>query len=73
MMHLIADDASVFYNWVTTLEAISKHRQDLMSSLMAFNDRAIRDYWRTEMAKQFADKPHSPDDEDLNFQGVQDV
>ncbi|ROT43699.1 hypothetical protein SODALDRAFT_375842 [Sodiomyces alkalinus F11] len=73
MMHLVADDASVFSNWVTTLEAISKHRQDLMASLMAFNDRAIRDYWRSEMAKQFADKPHSPDEEELDYEGVQNV
>ncbi|KAL2760458.1 hypothetical protein ACRALDRAFT_2039086 [Sodiomyces alcalophilus JCM 7366] len=73
MMHLIADDASVFSNWVTTLEAISKHRQDLMASLMAFNDRAIRDYWRSEMAKQFADRPHSPDEEELDYEGVQNV
>lgn len=73
MMHLIADDTTTFYNWVTTLEAISKHRQDSMASLMAFNDRAIRDYWRTEMSKQYADKPHCPDDEDLDLDGVQDV
>lgn len=73
MMHLVADDANTFQNWVTTLDAISKHRQDLMASLMAFNDRAIRDYWRTEMSRQYADKPHSPDEEELDFVGVQDV
>ncbi|GKT84582.1 phosphatidylinositol-specific phospholipase C [Colletotrichum tofieldiae] len=73
MMHLVADDASTFYNWVTTLEAISKHRQDLMASLMAFNDRAIRDYWLNEMTKQGGEKPLSLDDGDIDFEGVQRV
>ncbi|OHF02794.1 phosphatidylinositol-specific phospholipase C [Colletotrichum orchidophilum] len=73
MMHLVADDASTFYNWVTTLEAISKHRQDLMASLMAFNDRAIRDYWLHEMTKQGGEKPLSLDDGDIDFEGVQRV
>ncbi|KAK2019807.1 phosphatidylinositol-specific phospholipase C [Colletotrichum eremochloae] len=73
MMHLVADDASTFYNWVTTLEAISKHRQDLMASLMAFNDRAIRDYWLNEMTKQGGEKLHSLDDGDIDFEGVQRV
>ncbi|TDZ40040.1 1-phosphatidylinositol 4,5-bisphosphate phosphodiesterase 1 [Colletotrichum spinosum] len=76
MMHLIADDESTFYNWVTTLEAISKHRQDLMASLMAFNDRAIRDYWVTEMNKQCApgEKHPNPIEEgDIDFDGVQRV
>jgi phosphatidylinositol phospholipase C, delta len=73
MMHLIADDATSFHNWVTTLEAISKHRQDLMASLMAFNERAILAYWKSEMSRQYADKPHSPDEEDLDFAGVQEV
>ncbi|OLN86903.1 1-phosphatidylinositol 4,5-bisphosphate phosphodiesterase 2 [Colletotrichum chlorophyti] len=73
MMHLVADDASTFYNWVTTLEAISKHRQDLMASLMAFNDRAIRDYWLNEMTKQSGEKPTSLEDGDIDFEGVQRV
>ncbi|KAF6834019.1 1-phosphatidylinositol-bisphosphate phosphodiesterase [Colletotrichum plurivorum] len=76
MMHLVADDASTFYNWVTTLEAISKHRQDLMASLMAFNDRAIRDYWITEMNKQCSNgekHPNPIDEGDIDFDGVQRV
>lgn len=73
MMHLIADDATSFQNWVTTLEAIARHRQDNMTSLMAFNERAILAYWRSEMARQYAEKPHSPDEEDLDFAAVQEV
>ncbi|KAK1538066.1 phosphatidylinositol-specific phospholipase C [Colletotrichum paranaense] len=73
MMHLVADDESTFHNWVTTLEAISKHRQDLMASLMAFNDRAIRDYWLTEMGRQSGEKILSLDVGDVDFEGVQRV
>ncbi|KAJ9148447.1 Phosphoinositide phospholipase C [Pleurostoma richardsiae] len=72
-MHLIADDDETFNNWVTTLDAISKHRQDLMSSLMAFNDKAISAYWQKEMARRFADKPRFPDDEEIDFAGVERV
>ncbi|KAH6674007.1 phosphatidylinositol-specific phospholipase C [Plectosphaerella plurivora] len=57
MMHLIADDATSFHYW---------HRQDLMASLMAFNERAITAYWRSEMSRH-------PDEEDLDFAGVQEV
>jgi phosphatidylinositol phospholipase C, delta len=73
MMHLIPDDHDTYYNWVGTLDQIAKHRENLMTSLMAFNDKAIRGYWQTEMSKQFADKPHSPDEETLDFEGVERV
>jgi phosphatidylinositol phospholipase C delta len=71
VMHLIANDEQTFDLWTTTLDAISKHRQDLMASLSSFHDKAVRTYWRTEMSKQFQDKPHSEDEEDIDIVGVE--
>lgn len=72
IMHLIAEDSETFDNWVTALDAISKHRQDLMQSLMAFNDKAIRSYWDREMTKQYG-VARSPDEEEIDFAGVERV
>ncbi|KAH6711137.1 PLC-like phosphodiesterase [Leptodontidium sp. 2 PMI_412] len=70
-MHLIATDTETFEMWTTTLDAISKHRQDLMASLSSFHDKAVRAYWQSEMSRQFQDKPHSEDDELIDFVGVE--
>lgn len=58
-MHLIANDEQTFDLWTTTLEAISKHRQELMASLSSFNEKAVRAYWQIEMSKLFKDKTRS--------------
>ncbi|PMD26286.1 putative 1-phosphatidylinositol-4,5-bisphosphate phosphodiesterase 1 [Hyaloscypha hepaticicola] len=71
IMHLIANDEQTFDLWTTTLDAISKHRQELMASLSSFNDKAVRAYWRTEMNKQFQDKPHLEDEEEIDIVGVE--
>lgn len=71
IMHLIAGDEQTFDLWTTTLDAISKHRQDLMASLSSFNDKAVRTYWRTEMTKLFQDKPHLEDEEEIDIVGVE--
>ena len=55
-MHLVADSNENFADWTTTLDAIYKHRQDLIASLMAFNDKAVRSYWNREMSKQSSEK-----------------
>ncbi|KAI1333655.1 hypothetical protein F5Y15DRAFT_338116 [Xylariaceae sp. FL0016] len=72
-MHLIADDEETFTHWITSLDAIAKHREVHMASLMAFNDGAIRSFWDQEMTKQFEKRPHSIDDEEISFSGVQRV
>lgn len=51
-MHLIADDTETCNIWTTFLHAMLRHRQEVMTSLMSFNDKAIAQYWQTEMAKQ---------------------
>ncbi|PSR81529.1 PLC-like phosphodiesterase [Coniella lustricola] len=70
-MHLIANSAEHFEHWVTTLEALSKHRHEHVTSLMAFNDRAIKEYWRKEMARLYPENP--PIEEELDFAGVEQV
>jgi phosphatidylinositol phospholipase C delta len=71
VMHLIAHDDQTFDLWTSTLDAISKHRQDFMASLSSFHDKAIKAYWRTEMSKQFQDKPHLEEDEEIDVVGVE--
>ncbi|RYP79986.1 hypothetical protein DL769_002692 [Monosporascus sp. CRB-8-3] len=75
-MHLIADDEETFAHWVTALHLISKHREDQMASLMAFNDHAVRSYWNGEMAKQAKqseNRQHSGIEEEMDFRGVEQV
>ncbi|KAI0999889.1 1-phosphatidylinositol 4,5-bisphosphate phosphodiesterase 1 [Podosphaera aphanis] len=73
IMHLIASDEHTFELWTTTLDAISKHRQELMASLSSFHEKAVRQYWRIEMNRKFQDKPHSSDDEEIDFVGVESL
>ncbi|KAK3940722.1 hypothetical protein QBC46DRAFT_363871 [Diplogelasinospora grovesii] len=72
-LHLVADNERVFRSWTEALEAISKHRQEFATSLMAFNDKAIRAYWQREMAKQLGDKPRFAEEESIDFPGVERV
>ncbi|KAK7397762.1 hypothetical protein QQX98_012868 [Neonectria punicea] len=72
-LHIVADDHESLTNWTEFLDAMLKYRQDLMTSLMAFNDRAIAQYWQSEMAKQFSDKPRGVGQEELDIAGVKRV
>ncbi|KAK3373953.1 hypothetical protein B0T24DRAFT_528409 [Lasiosphaeria ovina] len=73
VLHFVADSPEGFQAWTEALDAISKHRQEFATNLMTFNDKAIRAYWHTEMARQFEDKPHSPEEEYIDFAGVERV
>ncbi|PBP16065.1 phosphoinositide-specific phospholipase C [Diplocarpon rosae] len=70
-MHLIATDDTTFDLWTTTLDAISKHRQDLMASLSSFHDKAVRACWQSEMSRQSLDKFQSADEGEINMSGVE--
>ncbi|CAK7224074.1 hypothetical protein SCUCBS95973_005396 [Sporothrix curviconia] len=76
-MHLIADTNENFADWTTTLDAIYKHRQDVIASLMAFNDKAVRSYWNREMAKQSSEKLNAQSTTalagEIDFAGVERV
>ncbi|KAK0720345.1 hypothetical protein B0H67DRAFT_599857 [Lasiosphaeris hirsuta] len=50
-LHVVADDEKSFRTWTEVLEAICKHRQAFATSLMAFNDKAISRWWRSEVTK----------------------
>lgn len=67
-LHLVADSSETYQVWVTFLEAMLKHRQEVMASLMTFDERAIDQYWRTEMMKH-----NSEDHEELDIGGVMRV
>ncbi|CAK7269686.1 hypothetical protein SEPCBS119000_003697 [Sporothrix epigloea] len=76
-MHLIADTDENFADWTVTLDAIYRHRQDLIASLMAFDDRAVRSYWHREIAKQPLEKPTLPSTAalagEIGFAGVERI
>lgn len=73
VMHLIAKDDTTFDLWTTTLDAISKHRQDMMASLSSFHDKAVRKYWQDEMQRLFGDKPHTEDEELIDIDRVEQL
>lgn len=72
--HMIADDAETCHTWTTFLDAMMRHRQEVMTSLMSFNTDAIAQYWHTEMAKQLGEHPCSAGfQEELDIGGVMRV
>ncbi|KAK4191620.1 putative 1-phosphatidylinositol-4,5-bisphosphate phosphodiesterase 1 [Podospora australis] len=73
VLHLMAEHPSAFQAWIQALEIISRHRQDFAASLMAFNDKAVRAYWEREMDKQFRTRKRLPEDEQIDFSGVERV
>jgi phosphatidylinositol phospholipase C delta len=72
-VHFIADDTETSHAWITFLEAMLRHRQEAMSSLMTFNDKAIGQYWLREMNRQFGEKPRFQEQEELDIAGVKRV
>jgi phosphatidylinositol phospholipase C delta len=64
LIHLIADNAEICSIWTSFLNDMLKHRQTLMTSLMAFKTEAISHYWHTEMARR------EDDQEELDIDGV---
>ncbi|KAL6849132.1 hypothetical protein ACO1O0_008662 [Amphichorda felina] len=73
IMHLITESRDICKVWTSFLDDMLRHRQELMTSLMAFNDDAIAQYWQSEMAKQFGEHPRSPAQEELDVAGVKRV
>ncbi|KAF4970003.1 hypothetical protein FSARC_2906 [Fusarium sarcochroum] len=72
-LHIVTDNAKSLSLWTEFLDAMLRYRQELMTSLMAFNDRAIAQYWQTEMAKEFGDQARSPEQEEMDIAGVKRV
>ena len=72
LLHLIADTDEAFQQWVEALETMFKHRQDFATSLMSFNDKAVRAYWGMEMERQLG-KVRAAENEHIDFAGVERV
>ncbi|KAF5024022.1 hypothetical protein F66182_3909 [Fusarium sp. NRRL 66182] len=72
-LHIITDNAKCLSAWTEFLDAMLRYRQELMTSLMAFNDRAIAQYWQKEMAKGLGDQVRTPGQEEMDIAGVKRV
>ncbi|UZP41845.1 hypothetical protein NXS19_009661 [Fusarium pseudograminearum] len=66
-LHIVTDNPNTLSLWTEFLDAMLRYRQQLMTSLMSFNDRAVAQYWQTEMAKEFGDQVRTPDQEEMNI------
>ncbi|KHN95626.1 phosphoinositide-specific phospholipase C [Metarhizium album ARSEF 1941] len=73
LMHLMADSVETTNLWINFLDAMMRHRQDVMTALMTFNDKAIQQYWQSEMTKKFGDSPRNEEQEELDITGVMRV
>ena len=73
IMHLVTDSADTCNVWINFLDAMLRHREDLMTSLMAFTPSAVAQYWQSEMTKQTGEQPRSPGREELDIAGVKRV
>ncbi|KAI5461620.1 PLC-like phosphodiesterase [Mariannaea sp. PMI_226] len=72
-LHIVADDLEGLRCWTEFLEATLTYRQELMTSLMAFDDRAIAQYWQTEMMREFGEQARGSEQEELDMAGVKRV
>lgn len=73
IMHLVAETAATCNVWTTFLDAMLRHRVEVMTSLMSFDDKAIAQYWQNEMTRAFGDQPRSEAQEELDMAGVKRV
>ncbi|KAL9127937.1 MAG: hypothetical protein Q9217_003273 [Psora testacea] len=74
-IYLIAESQHIFELWTSTLQQLSKHRHDLMAGLAGSwqDEKTIRSHWKVEMARLFADRPHTEDEENLDLESVESL
>lgn len=70
MMHILADKLETCNAWIGFLDAMLRHRQEVMESLMSFDEGAIAHYWQSEMTRQFGEQPRSEVQEELDMAAV---
>jgi phosphatidylinositol phospholipase C delta len=70
IMHLFAESKEACNIWTSFLDAMLVHRQEVMESLMAFDEQAISYYWQSEMSKQFGDQPRTEAQEELDLDAI---
>ncbi|RKK67405.1 hypothetical protein BFJ69_g14539 [Fusarium oxysporum] len=73
LLHIVTDNEEVLNRWTGFLEATLTYRQGSVTSLMAFDDGAMDQYWQTEMAREFCNQPRDPEQEELDIAGVRRV
>ena len=75
LIHLIAPDQYLFELWTSTLNDISRYRHELMAGLVGSgqDDKTLQGHWNREMAKMFNGSPHAQDEENLDFQGIENL
>ncbi|EXA29500.1 hypothetical protein FOVG_19032 [Fusarium oxysporum f. sp. pisi HDV247] len=73
LLHIVTDNEEVLNRWTGFLEATLTYRQGSMTSLMAFDDGAMAQYWQTEMTREFGKQPRDPEQEELDIAGLKRV
>ncbi|KAF6515188.1 hypothetical protein HZS61_005094 [Fusarium oxysporum f. sp. conglutinans] len=73
LLHIVTDNEEVLNRWTGFLEATLTYRQGSMTTLMAFDDGAMAQYWQTEMISEFGNQPRDPEQEELDMAGVKRV
>ncbi|KIX05554.1 uncharacterized protein Z518_06426 [Rhinocladiella mackenziei CBS 650.93] len=70
-LHLVAHSHADLRLWVDTLESLSKHREELMTSMVGCTEResVIRAHWDSEMAK----RPVNVKLDGLDFPAIQSL
>lgn len=75
LIHLIAPDQYMFAVWTSTLNDIARYRHELMTGLVGsgLDDKTLQGHWNREMAKLFNGSPHTQDEENLDFPGIESL
>ncbi|KAL5591155.1 hypothetical protein FOBRF1_014712 [Fusarium oxysporum] len=73
LLHIVTDNEETLNRWSRFLEATLTYRQGSMTTLMAFDDGAMAQYWQTEMTSEFGNQPRHPEQEELDMAGVKRV
>ena len=74
-VYLIAETKHIFELWTSTLQELSKHRHDLMTGLAASwqDEKTLQAHWKVEMARIFADRPRSVEEEVLDLKSIESL
>ncbi|ERF75770.1 hypothetical protein EPUS_01600 [Endocarpon pusillum Z07020] len=74
-MHLIAEHKEDVTLWIDTLEALSKHRIDLMTGLIGSSERehVVRAHWERETARRSMGNLPKVDEDSLDFQAIESL
>ncbi|KAH6893095.1 hypothetical protein B0T10DRAFT_265966 [Thelonectria olida] len=72
-LHIFTEDRESRDMWTEFLEATLTYRQELMTSLMTFNDRAMAQYWQGEMTRELGNQHRGAEQEELDMAGVKRV